>query len=127
MHKRTKPKNPPALQVIVTVSGGVADILFKPVGVTVLLYDYDVQSSDQKQPGVFRDPDGEFCCVGMWSRSDKIVGSEHWPVIRNALKGAYSRTWKCPDCGRKVDCSYEQLAEAGTPLCTDCNTEMEMQ
>ena len=35
------------------------------------------------------------------------------------------KKWKCPDCGQVVDCSYEDLAEAGTPYCSDCDVEME--
>ena len=37
-----------------------------------------------------------------------------------------TKKWKCPDCGQVVDCSYEDLAEAGTPYCSDCDVEMEM-
>ena len=39
---------------------------------------------------------------------------------------SYSRQWRCPSCRRVVDCSYENLAEAGAPYCTDCETEMDM-
>ncbi len=38
----------------------------------------------------------------------------------------YSRTWKCPDCGRTADVSYENLAEVGTPICPDCDIEMKL-
>jgi len=33
--------------------------------------------------------------------------------------------WKCPDCGQSVNCSYNNLAEAGIPYCADCDMEME--
>ena len=36
-----------------------------------------------------------------------------------------AKKWKCPDCGHTVDCSYEDLAEVGTPYCADCDVEME--
>ena len=39
---------------------------------------------------------------------------------------SYSRKWKCPDCGKVVDCSYENLAEVGTSYCSDCDIEMQM-
>ena len=35
-----------------------------------------------------------------------------------------AKKWKCPDCGHVVDCSYEDLAEAGTPYGADCDIEM---
>jgi hypothetical protein len=120
-------REPPALQVILTVSGGVGDVLFKPVGVTVLLYDYDVEGCDEKEPGIFSDPDGQLCSIRMWSRSDTIIGSEHWPAIKSARRGAYSRCWKCTGCGKTVNCTYESLAEGGVPMCTDCDEEMELQ
>ena len=41
-------------------------------------------------------------------------------------QGSYSRQWRCPDCHRVVNCSYEDLAEIGAPYCTDCEAEMDM-
>ena len=38
----------------------------------------------------------------------------------------YVRTWSCPGCGHRVECSYEHLATSGTPICTDCDREMEL-
>ena len=38
----------------------------------------------------------------------------------------YMRKWKCPECSRMVDCSYEQLVEVGNPYCSDCDIEMQM-
>ena len=37
-----------------------------------------------------------------------------------------TRHWKCPNCGRTIDHSYEALAEVGIPICTDCDVYMEM-
>jgi hypothetical protein len=48
-------------------------------------------------------------------------------VIQNPSTTPYQRTWKCPDCGFSTTCSYEDLAEAGAPICTDCDIEMELQ
>ena len=126
MPKKTRQQKSPPLQVIVTVSGGVADLLLKPTGVAVALYDYDVEGSDENEPGVSKDPDGQLCCVREWEPSEEIVGCKHWPMVRKALQGRYWRTWKCPDCGRKVEWSYEELTEAGSPICTDCDAEMEL-
>ena len=128
MPKRTKSKNknPPALHVIVTVSGGVADLLYKPPGIAVTLFDYDVDGVDERDPNISKDPDGHKCCVREWDPSSEVAGCEKWPVIRKASQGVYCRTWKCPDCGRTIDCSYDDLAQTGSPVCTDCDVEMEM-
>lgn len=119
-------KKDPGLQVIMTVSGGVADVLFKPEGVTVVLFDYDVEGVDADDPSISKDPDGHLCCIRQWESSDEVVGSEHWPAVMKAQVGDYSRTWKCPDCGRTIEHSYEALAEVGTPICANCSTDMEM-
>jgi hypothetical protein len=37
-----------------------------------------------------------------------------------------TRTWKCPDCGKTVEISYDRLAEHGTPVC-ECDCDMELQ
>ena len=126
MAERKKNQSPPSLQVIVTISGGVGDVLFKSSGVAIALYDYDVEGSDANEPGVSRDPDGQLCSIREWNPSEEIVGSENWPIIKKAREASYCRTWKCPDCGRTIEHSYEALAEVGTPICTDCDTEMEL-
>ena len=126
MSKPTKTQKPSSLQVIVTISGGVADLLFKSVGVAVTLFDYDVEGSDANEPGVSRDPDGQLCCIREWEPSEEIVGSENWPIIKRARQGSYLRAWKCPGCGKTVDVTYEALAEVGTPICTDCDKLMQM-
>ncbi|MDP6526738.1 MAG: hypothetical protein QGH15_21255 [Kiritimatiellia bacterium] len=46
--------------------------------------------------------------------------------INIATEGAYSRRWCCPDCHCTVTCSYDDLAEAGAPYCSDCDSEMLM-
>lgn len=38
----------------------------------------------------------------------------------------YTRTWQCPDCDYSVVVSYEQLAECGSPICSSCDSEMEL-
>ena len=41
-------------------------------------------------------------------------------------EGSHSRRWRCPDCQHVVSCSYDDLAEAGAPYCSDCDREMHM-
>ncbi|MBA7577973.1 hypothetical protein ES708_19829 [subsurface metagenome] len=49
-------------RVIISVSGGVADVVSKPFGVAVTLFDYDVDGVEN----VSKDPDGEKCIVSHW-------------------------------------------------------------
>ena len=126
MPNSTEKQHPPGLHVIVTVSGGVADVLFKPPRIAVTIYDYDVEGSEKNEPGISKDPDGQLCHIGQWDASDQVAGCLHWPAIQDAMKGRYYRTWKCPDCGQKIEHSYEALAEVGSPYCPDCDSEMQM-
>jgi hypothetical protein len=38
-----------------------------------------------------------------------------------------TRAWKCPDCGKTTDISYDWLAEHGGPVCEKCDCDMELQ
>jgi hypothetical protein len=37
------------------------------------------------------------------------------------------RAWKCPDCGKTTEISYDWLAEHGGPVCDKCDCDMELQ
>ena len=118
-------KNVP--MVLVTVSGGVADLICKPAGLTVRIYDYDVQGCEKAR--LDRDPDDQPCMIREYPKTEVVVANEHWVVIRHAVRDltlANFRQWKCPDCSRTIECSYEQIVEIGTPHCPHCETEMTM-
>jgi len=112
------------LHVIVTVSGGVADVLVKPEGIAVTLLDYDVDGADEGHPCIIRDPDGQLFCVRKWDASTEVLPRQDWPIVKEAAEGSYARTWQCPNCGRSILVTYEELAEVGCPLCGDCDDEM---
>ena len=38
-----------------------------------------------------------------------------------------TRIWKCPDCGKTVEVSYDWLAEHGGPVCEECDGDLELQ
>jgi len=38
-----------------------------------------------------------------------------------------TRTWKCLDCGKTTEISYDWLAEHGGPVCEKCDCNMELQ
>jgi len=114
--------------VIITVSGGVANVMYKPRGLAISIFDYDVEGSDEGE-SLSKDPDGQRCTIAEWPESEIVVGNKHWPLVKNAsrnLATSSSRKWKCPDCRRIISCSYETLAEAGSPYCPDCEAEMEL-
>ena len=69
-----------APNLIVSVCGGVADVLFKPQGAAVTIYDYDVQGCDETDGRISKDPDGANCCICTWSASEETIINEHWPL-----------------------------------------------
>lgn len=127
MPRRPKLALFPGLQAIVTVEHGLADVIFKPPGLSLTIFDYDVEGFDPDEPGIARDPSGQPCFIQQWEPTSIVVSPEKWAILRKAVKGDYSRTWKCPDCGRQIDVSYQQLAEVGSPICPRCDLEMELQ
>lgn len=125
MSKQTKIKPPPKLEVIVIVRGGVADVFQKPIGVTVVILDYDIEGISDTDPHIFRDADGNPCSIVRWRSQDEI-NSGHPKLVKDNRKDGYSRLWKCPDCGKTARVTYEELAEVGSPLCTDCDQPMDL-
>ena len=49
-------------QVIISVRSGVVEVISKPVGVAVVLFDYDVDGAEN----VSKDSDGERCVISHW-------------------------------------------------------------
>ena len=112
-------------RIIQYVNGGVADVMFKPTGVTVTILDYDVDGTDKPQ----KDPDGENCMINNWPSEQQVVGNKHWPIIRETRHDAACRCvrkWQCPSCAGVREHSYEVIVEVGRPYCRDCEIEMAM-
>jgi len=127
MSSKAKSPAPAVCRVIVTVSGGVADILFKPVGVEVHIIDYDVDGKDADR--LDRDPDGRLCCIARWDAGKPVTGCTHWPMVRSAARQIRRQSgsrWRCPICQKTATCRQEDLAEAGTPHCADCDRAMQI-
>lgn len=102
-------------------------MMCKPKGVVVSVFDYDVDGMNPHDSRISRDPDGEACCINEWPAADAVHQDGHWPIVKTAIGVAgqrYTRCWKCPECGRTVNCSYDNLAEAGSPFCSECDREM---
>ena len=112
-------------RVIISVSGGVADIIFKPIGIAISIFDYD---TDGAEP-VSEDPDGDMCVISNWVSQEKVIPNENWLIARQAKHDVTchcTKQWKCPSCGHIVECSYEQIVQIGTPHCPRCEIEMAM-
>ena len=127
MAKRAEDSKPRPLRVILSVRGGVADILLKPRGIEVVVFDYDVDGDDD--PCLAEDPDGHPCRLVEWPSDQRLVENEHWPIVAQAVGSvgqAIIHTWQCPGCGRRIEQSYAALAEVGTPICPGCDEEMEL-
>ena len=60
-------------RVVLAVRGGVAEVLAKPQGVAVSLYDYDVEGDED---GVSRDSDGEACRIFNWDEDEEVKGGQ---------------------------------------------------
>jgi hypothetical protein len=129
MAKRTARKTSACSQVIVSVSGGVADVLFKPRGVSLSIFDYDMDGVDAAAGNLSKDADGKACCISEWPAEESVICNKHWPMIRTVsgrVDRVDARNWRCPTCQRRARCSYDDLAEAGTPHCPDCDRPMQM-
>ena len=111
--------------VIVTVNCGSADAILKPRGVALTVLDYDVEAKECPT----RDADGTPCQIAQWPAAQLVLGAPDWPMAQTAMRdisALASRRWRCPDCGRVIDHSYEALVDVGSPICGDCDVDMEM-
>ena len=62
-----------APHVVISVTGGVADVQSKSEGVHVTILDYDVDSVPEEDGRISRDPDGHPCCISEWLSSEKVT------------------------------------------------------
>ena len=70
---------PAAGRVIISVSGGVAELVSKSAGVEVAIFDYDVDGQDD--PHLHRDSRGQPCCI------------QYYPAKPN--NNPVRRRWRC--------------------------------
>ena len=125
MAKEKNSRDDAALYVILCIRGGVADVIHKPSGLAISIFDYDVDGKDS----AVTDPDGDPCAIIEWPAGQEVVGNRRWPIIRKALRAAkqpYSWQWKCPSCKKIIRHTYEALVDVGTPICGDCDMDMEI-
>ena len=110
--------------VIVSVRGGVPDLVLKSEGIAVLIVDYDVEGEEHLD----KDAAGADCRIGEWPASARVAHNEHWRIIKHAgrcIVESGTRKWQCPRCGRVLDHSYDDLAHVGIAICSCSDIEME--
>ena len=75
--------------VVIDITGGVPEILYKSPGIHLLVVDYDVEGTDEEHPHIDIDPVGDLCSV-VESRPDKEenMPKQHWvnPPLRRRRK-----------------------------------------
>lgn len=69
--------------VIIAVSGGVAEVLLKPRGLLVSVYDYDVEGEEGER--ITPDPDGHRCCVSQYPAEERVNAQPTWPIALHSM------------------------------------------
>jgi len=84
--RKVEPRGRPGkpLHVVLSVSGGVADVIFKPRGVVVSIYDYDLDGACEAD--LPYDPDGRCCSIAQWETGELVTSHEHWPIIKGSAR-----------------------------------------
>jgi len=93
----SKPASDRIPRVLITVSGGVADVICKPAGVDVRIYDYDVEGCEEAK--LDHDPDNQPCVIRRFTTSEPVLANRHWPIVSHSLDDLArinARRWKCP-------------------------------
>ena len=103
--------------VILFVRGGVVDMIYKPTGLAVSVYDYDVDGEENTTI----DSDGESCTIGHWDSQQKVNSHEHSSIItleldRNSgivfVRSWYSVGETLPDGSTQTIDTFDTLQEA---------------
>ena len=60
-------------RVVISVTGGVADVVSKPGGVAVSIFDYDVEGVEPGSARLAKDSDGRACFLSEWPTSEVVA------------------------------------------------------
>lgn len=96
---KSEEKHDATPRIIVSIKNGVAVVLFKPKGIAVTIFDYDVEGLDGSC--LSKDPDGKACCIREWRLCEKVGHKKHWPIVKQAhgsVGARCSHKRKCPAC-----------------------------
>ncbi len=66
----------PTPKVIVVINNGVAELLCKPKGVGLAIYDYDVEGTDENDPSLKRDSGGKICFISEWDPAQEVLDED---------------------------------------------------
>lgn len=119
-------------EILIIVEGGVIqEICGIPPDVVVRVKDYDVDGCDPAR--LKQDRDGERFFEGVWTHEDSCPTDESTQEQQDARETPRetesSPHWRCSECKRTLstaDWIYRDLADRGTPICGDCDTDMEL-
>jgi hypothetical protein len=120
-------------EIRIIVEGGVIQEVYGiPPDVVVRVKDYDVDGCDPSR--LKQDRDGERFFEGVWTHEDSCpadgtAGQQHLESQELPDQPEFPLHWRCPDCERTLstaDWTYRDLADRGTPVCGDCDTDMEL-
>jgi hypothetical protein len=62
-----------SLRVIISVTNGVADVVAKPKGIAVSIFDYDVEGAEPSDARLSKDSDGHACFVSEWPAPEVVT------------------------------------------------------
>jgi hypothetical protein len=80
MPPSTAPLRAGTVRILLSVRGGVAEVMHKPRAVEVVIYEYDVEGTDN----VDQDHDGRPCNIQTYASQTRIKGPKHWPLVQSA-------------------------------------------
>jgi len=120
-------------EILIIVEGGVIQEIYGiPPDVVVRVKDYDVDGCDPVR--LKQDRDGERFLEIRWTHEDSCPADESAQEQQQDARETPGEPespphWRCPDCERTLstsDWTYRDLADRGTPICGDCDTDMEL-
>ena len=120
-------------EILIIVEGGVIQEIYGiPPDIVVRVKDYDVDGCDPAR--LKQDRDGERFFEGVWTHEDSCPADEppggHFQgPPETPRQPASPPHWRCPDCEHTLstaDWTYRDLADRGTPICGNCDTDMEL-
>ena len=79
MPGRKRSQDQPCLHVIIVVRGGMAEVLFKPLGVSLSIYDYDWEAAEPNDPHLSETRTAVYVCTRNAVLPKPSWSSKYWP------------------------------------------------
>lgn len=94
------PSNDPIVVKVVVRNGFVRDLPNLPEGVSVHIYDYDLDKYDKDR--LEPDPEGKLCVALIWSRYPNRDGKTVYEIRHTVRIGVRKRKVHVDDCPKQV-------------------------